>query len=125
MQLDGTIGQLHISVTDIDRAVAFYGETLGLPLLFRVPDQPMAFFDCGGVRLYLAIPEPGFESKPLVYFRVRAIEDVHSSFAAKGVEFLDEPRIVHRDDDHELWLAFFRDPDGCTLALMEERPPAT
>src|SRR5687767_14822374 len=53
---DARVGQIHISVTEIDRSVAFYRDTLGLPFLFRVPGQPMAFFDCGGTRLYLAVP---------------------------------------------------------------------
>ena len=53
----GTIGQIHVSVTDVDRSVAFYRDVLGIPFLFRVPGQPMAFFDCGGVRLYLGVPE--------------------------------------------------------------------
>lgn len=125
MQLEGTIGQIHVSVTDIDRAVAFYRDTLGLSLLFQVPGQPMAFFDCGGVRLYLAVPEPMFESKPLLYFRVDAIDQTFEALVADGVEFLAEPSVAHHDDRNELWLAFFRDPDGCVLALMEERALAS
>jgi catechol 2,3-dioxygenase-like lactoylglutathione lyase family enzyme len=116
-----TIGQVHISVTDIDRAVAFYRDTLGLSFLFQVPGQPMAFFDCGGTRLYLAIPEQGFHSQPILYFTVSDIEDVHETLMAKGVSFRDAPHAVHRDETSELWMTFFSDPDGCTLALMEER----
>lgn len=52
----GTIGQIHVSVTDVERSIAFYRDVLGLPFLFQVPGQPMAFFDCGGVRLYLGVP---------------------------------------------------------------------
>ena len=116
-----TIGQVHISVTDVDRAVAFYRDTLGLPFLFRVPGQPMAFLQCGATRLYLATPEEGFHSQPLLYFTVTAIDEAHAALYEKGVEFRDEPHVVHRDDSVELWMAFFSDPDGCTLALMEER----
>ena len=108
-------------MTDIDRAVAFYRDTLGLPFLFSVPGRPMAFLDCGGTRLYLAVPEPGFHSQPILYLTVDSIHDLHASLLDAGVEFLDEPHVVHRDDAHELWVAFFTDPDGCRLALMEER----
>ena len=118
---DATIGQVHISVTDVDRSIAFYRDALGLRFLFRVPGQPMAFFACGDTRIYLAIPEPGFQSQPTLYFSVRTIEATHAELAANGVAFRDEPHVVHRDDDHELWMAFFEDPDGCVLALMEER----
>jgi hypothetical protein len=56
------------------RAKRFYNETLGLPLLFSVADQ-LVFLDCGGVRLMLARPEPGFDHPPSVlYFRVDDIE---------------------------------------------------
>ncbi len=117
-----TVGQIHISVTDLDRSVAFYRDTLGIPFLFSVPGQPMAFLDCGGTRLYLAVPEPGFHSQPILYFTVDSIGAAHAALSAKGVAFRDEPRVAHRDESHELWLAFFSDPDGCVLALMEERP---
>jgi catechol 2,3-dioxygenase-like lactoylglutathione lyase family enzyme len=117
-----SIGQVHISVTDIDRSVAFYRDALGLPFLFEVPGQSMAFFSCGGTRLYLAVPEPGFHSQPLLYFTVGSIDDAHAALSTNGVAFRDEPRLVHQDDQHELWVAFFADPDGCLLALMEERP---
>ena len=116
------IGQIHVSVTDVDRSIAFYRDALGLPFLFRVPGQPMAFFDCGGTRLYLATPEEGFHSQPLLYFTVDAIDEARTTLVARGVDFRDEPHVVHRDDSVELWMTFFQDPDGCTLALMEERP---
>ena len=115
------IGQVHISVTDIERSVRFYRDVLGLPFLFQVPDQPMAFLDCNGTRLYLATPEEGFHSQPLLYFTVDDIDAAHETLVASGVEFRDLPHVVHRDDSSELWMTFFADPDGCTLALMEDR----
>ena len=117
----GPIGQIHITASDIGRSVAFYRDALGLPLLFEVPEQRMAFLDAGGVRLYLAQAEsPEFESHPLLYFRVDDIAAAHRDLAARGVAFTDEPHVVHRNGSHELWLAFFRDPDGAPLALMAE-----
>lgn len=117
------VGQIHVSVTDIDRAVGFYRDVLELPLLFEVPGQDMAFFDCGGVRLYLGRAEsPEFESRALIYYAVRGIEDAHETLAGRGVEFLSEPHVVHAVGGTELVLAFFRDSEGNLLALMEERP---
>ena len=118
----GPIGQIHVSVTDLDRAVSFYRDALGLPFLFRVPGQPMAFFDAGGVRLYLGVPEtPEFRSNPLLYFRVDDVQEAHRVLGQRGVVFRDEPHPVHRADGTELWMVFFADPDGNILALMAER----
>jgi len=118
----GAIGQIHVSVTDIDRAVAFYRDVLGVPFLFRVPGQPMAFFDCDGVRLYLGVPEsPEFRSSPVLYFTVDDVHEAYTALAQRGVEFRDEPHLVNRTEDSELWMAFFRDPDGTNLAVMVER----
>ncbi|HEX6231301.1 MAG TPA: VOC family protein [Actinomycetota bacterium] len=121
----GPIGQIHVSVTDLEGSVAFYRDTLGLPLLFTVPGQSMAFFDAGGVRLYLGVPETAeLRSNPLLYFRVDDIQEAHRTLRGRGVRFRDEPHVVHRADGVELWMAFFVDPDGTTLALMAERPEA-
>jgi predicted enzyme related to lactoylglutathione lyase len=118
-----SIGQIHITVDDLPRAVAFYRDVLGLPLLFEVPEQSMAFFDCGGVRLYLGKAEsPEFESRPLLYLRVADIGTAHARLTERGVTTLSAPHAVHRTPTTELWLAFFKDSEGTALALMEERP---
>jgi catechol 2,3-dioxygenase-like lactoylglutathione lyase family enzyme len=117
-----TIGQIHVSVSDIDRSVAFYRDVLGARFLFQVPQQGMAFFDLGGVRLYLGKPEsPDFRSSPILYFTVDDVNEAHRELRRRGVEFLDEPHVVNRTESSELWMAFFRDPDGTNLALMEDR----
>ena len=119
--LTGAIGQLHVTVSDIARSVAFYRDVLGLPLLFEVPGQGMAFFDCQGVRLYLGTAEsPEFESRPLIYFRADSSRDAGAELDRRGVEFTSEPHVVHRQGDTELWIGFFRDSDGTTLAVMSE-----
>jgi catechol 2,3-dioxygenase-like lactoylglutathione lyase family enzyme len=118
----GTIGQIHVSVSDVDRAVAFYRDVLGMTFLFQVPGQPMAFFDCDGVRLYLGRPEsPEFRSNPVLYFDVPDIDEAFVALGDRGVEFRDEPHVVHRTDATELWMAAFTDPDGNNLVLMSER----
>ncbi len=117
------IMQIHISVTDVERSVAFYRDTLGLQHLFTVPGQPMAFFDVGGVRLYLGVPEDeAYRSHPVLYY---AVDDVDAAYAAvlqRGAASLSVPHRVHRDDDGELWMAFVADPDGTPVGLSEQRP---
>lgn len=115
------IGQIHIGVADIDRAVAFYRDVLGMTLLFQVPGQPMAFFDCGGVRLYLGRPEGGgFRSNPLLYYQVNDLAAACAALEARGVTFEHPAHMVHRAADHDLWMAGFRDPDNNYLHLMSE-----
>jgi catechol 2,3-dioxygenase-like lactoylglutathione lyase family enzyme len=118
----GPVGQIHISVTDLDRSVAFYRDVLGIPFLFRVPTMPMAFLQSGQTRLYLGVPESEeFRSKLLLYFQVEDMDAEHERLTKAGIDFLDGPHVVHRDGTTELWMAFFRDPDGHNLALMQER----
>ncbi|BCB81794.1 hypothetical protein GCM10022251_14750 [Phytohabitans flavus] len=118
----GPVAQIHVSVRDIDRSVAFYRDVLGIPLLFQVPGQQMAFFASGDVRLYLGVPESAeFASRCTLYFRVDDIEAEHDRLVAAGVESFGKPHVVHRDGATELWMSFFSDPDGHKLGLMQER----
>jgi DNA-binding CsgD family transcriptional regulator/predicted enzyme related to lactoylglutathione lyase len=113
----GPIGQISRTVADIAAATAFYGETLGLPHLFTFGE--LAFFDCGGTRLYLQQGEVKPES--CLYFRVADIHAAHRELEAKGVEFASAPHMIHRHaDGTEEWMAFFTDPEGRTLALMAQ-----
>ena len=116
-----TIGQISMTAKDVARATAFYRDRLGVRFLFEFPN--LAFFDCGGVRLMLTTPEkPEFDHPGWVlYFKVADIDAAHAALAAKGVEFTDKPHLIAKLPDHELWLAFFKDSEGNTLALMHER----
>jgi len=119
----GPVAQIHISVTDLGRSVAFYRDVLGIPLLFEVPGQSMAFFASGDVRLYLGVPESAdFASRCTLYFRVDDIAVEHRRLLAAGVQFSGEPHVVHRDGTTALWMAACTDPDRHNLVLMEERP---
>ena len=116
-----SIGQVHVSVEDLPRAVAFFRDVLGLELLFEVPGQPMAFFSCGEVRLYLGEPErPEYRSRPLLYYRVPSIRDAYESLVRHGVELEGEPHVVHRTEASELWMVGFRDSEGNPACLMSE-----
>ncbi len=118
----GTIGQLAMNAHDIPRAVAFYRDALGMRLLFEVPPK-MAFFDCGGVRLMLSLPETAEydHAGSVLYFKVEDIQQAHDALAARGVAFVDTPHLVAKMPDHELWMTFFKDTEGNTLALMSEK----
>jgi methylmalonyl-CoA/ethylmalonyl-CoA epimerase len=115
------LGQIALSVTDADRAQAFYRDTLGLPFLFRF--GPLVFFDCAGVRLMLDGGDEGVKGAGTgcMYFSTDDIAGANATLKARGVIFDDEPHLIARMPDHELWMVFFKDPDRNQLALMEER----
>ena len=115
----GRIGQISVGVSDIDRAVAFYRDVLGMRFLFQFPN--LAFFDCGGVRLMLSIPEgTGPSGASVIYYKVDEIEKAADALSSRGVTFEAKPHLIAKMPDHELWMAFFRDPDENLLALMCE-----
>jgi methylmalonyl-CoA/ethylmalonyl-CoA epimerase len=120
------IGQIHITVDDLAATVAFYRDVLGMRLLFEVPEQSMAFFDCGGLRLYFGAAE-GLDrpSHPVIYYRVDDIAGTCDELERRGVAFDGPAHPVHRTETMELWLAFFDDPEGNKVALMEERAVAS
>jgi len=117
-----SIGQIAVRVTDVDRAASFYQSVLGIPLLFRAPPG-LAFFRVGDIRLMLSLPEEAQFDHPasILYFRVDDIAATHRTLADRGVRFRDEPHVVHRTDRMALWMAFFEDGEGNTLALMSEQ----
>ena len=124
MKLD-RIGQIALQVRDLERAVAFYRDSLGVPFLFTAPPG-LALFQCGDVSLMLATPERAGDahhpSSSLVYFQVDDVHAAHAALRGRGVRFADEPHVVHRAPDFELWMAFFRDPDENMLAVMARKP---
>jgi catechol 2,3-dioxygenase-like lactoylglutathione lyase family enzyme len=116
------IGQITLTISDLDKAVGFYRDVLGLKHLFSAPPG-LAFFACGTVRLMLSRPEKpdGERLSAALYFKVADISAAHKALAGRGVSFEAEPHLVARMPDHELWMAFFRDPDRNLLALMCEK----
>jgi len=120
------LAQITNVVHDIDRAVKFHRDTLGLPLLFQAPPS-LAFFQVGPVRLMLSPPENPSQDHPgsVLYLKVKDIESVHRTLTAKGVKFVDKPHRVHAAASYDLWMTFFHDPDDNPMALMEEKPKAS
>lgn len=116
-----SIGQIAVPVSDIDRAITFYRDILGMRYLFKAPPG-LGFFDCDGVRLLLdAAGEPKSKSySSIIYYKVPDLQAACDSLTSRGVEFEEKPNLVAKFPDHELWMAFFRDPDLNLLALMCE-----
>jgi predicted enzyme related to lactoylglutathione lyase len=118
----GKIGQISVNVHDLERASAFYKDTLGVKHLFSFPPK-MAFFDCDGIRLMLAIPERPDLDHPssILYFKVEDIDAAYDSLVKRGVHFEGKPLLVAPMETYDLWLAEFRDSENNVLALMCEK----
>ena len=116
------IGQIGVAVSDLERAVAFYRDALGMKHLFSAPPG-LAFFAAGDIRLMLSCPEKPDSERftSVLYFKAENIEAACEALRARGVVFEAEPHRVAKMPDHELWMAFFRDPDRNLLGLMCEK----
>ena len=118
---DAAVAQVLIPVEDLDRAIGFYRDTLGLRFLFSAPPQ-MSFFQAGSVRLLVGVPGPDQPRHrgSAVYFQVTDIHAVFQTLTERGAAFPASPHVIHKTLTTEIWLAEFRDPDGNHLALMSE-----
>ncbi len=114
------IGQIGVPVKDLNRAISFYKERLGLPLLFQT--ETMAFFDVGGVRLLLSLPETEAfaHAGSVIYFQVEDIQATYQMMKEKGVSFIGAPHRIAKVRQTETWMAFFKDSEGNTHAYMSE-----
>lgn len=124
IRIDG-VGQIAVNVRDLDRAVGFYRDTLGVPFLFRIPGA--AFFQCGATRLMLGIAEKPELDHPasILYYRVGNIRAAFDALVSAGVRVESEqgePHLVAPMPDHDLWMAFLRDSEDNLFALMSEVP---
>ena len=117
---DWHIGQIALSVADLDVAVAFYRDTLGVPFVAQ-PGPALAFFNCNGVRLMLSTGAGSGSPGCTLYFEVPDIERRYAELQERGVTFNGPPQVIHAAAAYELRMAFFRDPAGNLLALMAER----
>ena len=116
------IGQIALHAEDLNRAVAFYRDTLGMRLLFQAPPG-LAFFDCGGIRLMLdAVKEKDTPERlsSLIYYKVADLNATYETLVSRGVSFDSKPHLIAKMPDHELWMAFFRDSEQNLVGLMSE-----
>ena len=116
------IGQIAITVRDVAQATGFYRDTLGLKFLFSAGPN-LAFLSAGGVRIMLTTPQGHGEvgKNSTLYFKVSDLSAVHAAVVARGAANERVPQLTAKMPDHELWMAFVRDPDGNLVGLMEER----
>jgi methylmalonyl-CoA/ethylmalonyl-CoA epimerase len=113
------IGQIAITVDDLARAKNFYQNTLSMKFLFDA--GRLAFFKCGDVRLMLTTPEkPEPRGGTILYYKVDDIHAAHAALRSRGVEFLQEPHLIAKMPDHDLWMAFLKDTEGNTIGIMCE-----
>jgi Predicted enzyme related to lactoylglutathione lyase len=117
---DARIGQIAIVCKDVGRARDFYRDALGVRHLFDA-GPTLSFFDCGGIRLMLSPAEGEAAGTSVLYFFVSDIEGRKREMMGKGVRFVNDPHMIAKMPDHELWLSEFRDSENNVLALMEER----
>jgi catechol 2,3-dioxygenase-like lactoylglutathione lyase family enzyme len=118
------IGQVLVPVADVDRAAEFYEHVLGLPATMRFPG--IAFFDAGGVRLYLAtVPQEDFRGRATIYFWVDDVSGALDLLESRGATVRERPSVVFRAGTYDLWMAFVTDLDGNQIGIMREAPTGT
>lgn len=114
-----SIGQVAITVDDLTRARDFYQNTLGMEFLFDAGQ--LCFLRCGGIRIMLTNAEkPEPRGGTILYYKVNDIKATYQALIKRGVLFLQEPHIIARMPDHELWMAFLKDGEGNTLGIISE-----
>lgn len=119
----GRIGQVGIMVKDLDAAVAFYRDKLGVKHLFTAPG--MAFFDLDGIRLMLGQASKDAPPSTFLYYKVDDIQAAFRELKARGVAAVEDPELAHRAPGMELWLAQMKDMDSNHVVLMcEKKVPA-
>jgi methylmalonyl-CoA/ethylmalonyl-CoA epimerase len=115
------IAQVALSVEQLDRAIAFYRDVLGLRFLFQAPPG-LAFFDCGGTRLMLARPEPGERpSTSVLYYEVADIEAAAAALTARGATFEEPPHVIAKLGTKDLWMGFLKDSEGNVVGITQEK----
>lgn len=116
----GQIGQIAVPVTDIERAIRFYRDTLGMRFLFEAPPG-LGFFDLNGIRLMLDGPAKAQAgNSSVIYYKVDDLQSSFETLSKRGVQFETDPHLIAKMPDHDLWMAFLRDPDKNLIALMCE-----
>lgn len=114
------VHQIAIAVKNLDAAVAYYRDVLGLPLLFQAPPG-LAFLQCGPVRLMLSsVPEPNPMRRTVLYYAVADIQGTVEALRQRGAAITQEPQVIARVESRDVWLAITEDPDGHIVGLMSE-----
>ena len=119
-----SIGQILVPVSDVDRAVTFYQDVLGLPVQMRFPG--IAFMDAAGIRLYLAhVPQADYQGRSTIYFWVDDVTGTQARLVERGAVAKEAPSVAWEAPDYDFWLGFVADPDGNNIGLMRNAPKGT
>jgi predicted enzyme related to lactoylglutathione lyase len=110
--------QIAITTTDLPRAIVFYRDVLGLPLMFQT--NGMAFFDVAGIRLMIAVDpkRPKARATSIIYFDTPDFNETVEKLKQLKLPLDGAVETVQRTSQGSLRLQQFRDPDGNTLAVM-------
>lgn len=116
------LGQVAITVSNVQAALSFYRDALGLEFLFA-PSDNLAFLQSGETRIMLTTPQGAGEigKNSILYFKANNIEARYNDILSKGASGEREPELAAQMPDHELWIGFVKDPDGNLIGLMEEK----
>jgi predicted enzyme related to lactoylglutathione lyase len=119
--LVSTVDFVSIPTRDMDAAMAFYGDTLGLPRAMY-NERGFAEFETGNLTLAIVAPEKvGLEyhlNRNAIALRVDDVAEARRTLEEKGVTFRGD--IVDTGVCH---MAFFADPDGNALMLHRRYAP--
>jgi len=121
--LGATMAVPTLPVSDLERARAFYADTLGLTVLWENPASIR--FRCGDVSEISVFKRPGTVTEhTLAHFEVADIEATVRDLEAKGVKFVDYTEGPLKTTDHIAPIgpargAWFRDPDGNFLGVRQ------
>jgi methylmalonyl-CoA/ethylmalonyl-CoA epimerase len=98
----GKIGQIAVPVSDLERAITFYRDVLGMSFLFEA-HPGLAFFGVGGVRPLLdgAVEASAEKRSSIIYYQVADIQAACKTMRERGVTFEQEAQLVAKMPDHE------------------------
>ncbi len=115
------LAQVAVTIRDLERAKAFYGDVLELKHLFDAPPG-LAFFQCGQTRLMLSQPEgPETSGNSILYYAVPDAAEAQRGLEERGVAFEEAAKCIARVGGRDVWLAIARDSEGNLFGLMSER----
>lgn len=111
-----------VPTKDLERAVAFYGTTLGLPRSIFIRERNYAEFETSNLTLSVIDAERmGIECDPVrsgIALHVQDVAAARAELEGKGVSFHGETF-----DTGVCHMALFSDPDGNTLILHHRYAP--
>ncbi|PYS25753.1 MAG: glyoxalase [Acidobacteria bacterium] len=116
------IAQISVRAKDLQRATAFYRDTLELKIIVSTPVISIA--ECGGVFLLISKAETPELDHPssVIYFDVDDIQKTTADLSSRNVKIDDKPHIVGQLGNQDVWVAIFRDSEDNLVGLISRTP---